>query len=56
MSIERFHVFAIRNQPADIYDTICISMAMVGAALNILKNIWSIKLDGCAKCKQERDG
>lgn len=44
---------AVGNQPADIDDTVGIGMAVIGTALNILKDIRRIKLDGCPDGKKQ---
>lgn len=44
---------AVGYQPADIDDTVGIGMAVIGTALNILKDIRRIKLDGCPDGKKQ---
>ena len=54
MAVKTFHILAIGNHPADIDDTVGICMAVIGAALNILKNIGCIKLNGDSEGKSKR--
>ena len=45
MSIKGFHVMAVRDQPAGVDYAVGVSMIVIGAALNILKDIGGLELN-----------